>query len=65
MRGTGMEKEVEICARIPDDGKVPQKTPVFLCVIHHRQNPSESTRNCVLYSLKRLLQIRNILQINS
>jgi hypothetical protein len=29
--------------RIPDDGKV-QKNPVILCVIHHRQNPSESTK---------------------
>jgi hypothetical protein len=26
----------------PDNGKVPKKT-VILCVIHHRQNPPEST----------------------
>jgi hypothetical protein len=31
-----------LVSRIPDDGKVPKK-PVNLCVIHHRQNPSEST----------------------
>jgi hypothetical protein len=29
-----------LVSRIPDDGKV-QKTSVILCVIHHRQNPSE------------------------
>jgi hypothetical protein len=28
--------------RIPDDGQSP-KNPVFLSVIHHRQNPLEST----------------------
>jgi hypothetical protein len=31
-----------LVSRIPDDGKV-QKNPIILCVIHRRQNPSEST----------------------
>jgi hypothetical protein len=31
-----------LVSRIPDNGKVQKKT-VILCVIHHRQNPSEST----------------------
>jgi hypothetical protein len=35
------EKSCFLVSRIPDDGKV-QKNPVILCVIHHRQNPSES-----------------------
>jgi hypothetical protein len=30
-----------LVSRIPDDGKVKKKS-VNLCVIHHRQNPSES-----------------------
>jgi hypothetical protein len=37
MRGTRIEKEVEICATNL------AKNPVILSVIHHRQNPLEST----------------------
>jgi hypothetical protein len=32
-----------LVSRIPDDGKSP-KNPVILSVIHHRQNPLESTK---------------------
>jgi hypothetical protein len=39
-----------LVSRIPDDGKVQKKT-VILCVIHHRQNPSESTVILALHSV--------------
>jgi hypothetical protein len=32
-----------LVSRIPDDGKVQKKKTVFVCFIHRRQNPSEST----------------------
>jgi hypothetical protein len=38
-----------LVSRIPDDGKVKKKTGI-LCVIHHRQNPSESTGHGCFFS---------------
>jgi hypothetical protein len=42
-----------VFSRIPENGKSPKKkTPVILCVIHHRQNCLESTRYIFVYNYR-------------
>jgi hypothetical protein len=47
MRGTGIDSDVEIYATKQSNEyqymELKSETPVILCVIHHRQNPIEST----------------------
>jgi hypothetical protein len=46
-----MEKEIEICATNITNKTKRKNTnaPVILCVIHHRQNPSESTYEITVF----------------
>jgi hypothetical protein len=54
MRGTGIDSDVEIYAtKLLESGRwIKSEPPVIQCVVHHRQNPIESTRRRCVDNIK-------------